>query len=139
MATRLGWILEGLHTGIVTTRYPAHPDPSALAGLRVRPLLRPERCAAGVGCSVCVEACLPDALQLEGPSPANRPILGGPQGTETRHILALDLGRCIGCGLCAVACPHEAIALVTDPELATHGRGDLVQTALITCRNPAAL
>jgi Fe-S-cluster-containing hydrogenase component 2 len=34
----------------------------------------------------------------------------------TDGIAAVDLDRCIGCGLCVTTCPTEAIALIRKPE-----------------------
>ncbi len=111
---RFGWVLEGLRTGVVTTRYPARPD-STSAHLRIRPLLFVERCQAAAGCDACIHACLPQALALEQ--------------SQGRLALMLDLGRCIGCGLCAATCPDDAIKMTSDVELAVHSPDALLQTA----------
>src|SRR5690348_10038138 len=109
---RLGWVIEGLRTGVVTTRYPARPDASADT-LRIRPLLFAERCQAAAGCDACIHACLPQALALEQ--------------SEGRQALTLDLGRCIGCDLCATVCPEDAITMISDVELAVRAPEGLRQ------------
>jgi formate hydrogenlyase subunit 6/NADH:ubiquinone oxidoreductase subunit I len=133
---RLGWIIEGLRTGIVTTKYPARPDTS-LADLHIRPVLFAERCQATAGCDACIQACLPDALTLERSIyPSTTQGSSTAPGTDTL-ALTLDLGRCIGCGLCATSCPNEAIAMTSDFELATHTRDALCQTAPVGSHSPS--
>lgn len=132
MATRLGWIVEGLRTGIVTTPYPKQHDPTATDGLRTRPLLRPERCIAASGCDACVQVCLPHALTLEPWS--ETPATSGPADSPTSPAAAtqalwLDLGRCIGCGLCAAVCPADALVMANDTELAAQEQHALRQAA----------
>jgi formate hydrogenlyase subunit 6/NADH:ubiquinone oxidoreductase subunit I len=120
---RFGWVIEGLRTGIVTTTYPARPDAS-IDPLRVRPVLFAERCQAVEGCDACIQACLPQALALE-------------QTAEGR-VFTLEMGRCIGCGLCAAACPNDAISMTSDVEQATHTAASLRQATLLAAQRPPA-
>lgn len=129
MATRLGWVIEGLRTGIVTTPYPKRYDLQATEGIRTRPLLRPERCAAASGCEACVRVCLPCALALESWSGVAAATVETAVPGGATPVLWLDLGRCIGCGLCAATCPEDALVMSTDAELATHEQQALQQAA----------
>jgi formate hydrogenlyase subunit 6/NADH:ubiquinone oxidoreductase subunit I len=120
---RFGWVIEGLRTGVVTTKYPVRSD-SSIDALRIRPLLFTERCQAAAGCDACIHACLPQALALEQ--------------SEGGLAITFDLGRCIGCGLCATTCPEDAITMTSDVELAVRAPEGLRQVArLDSARTPA--
>lgn len=116
------WLRKGLGTGIVTTRYPKRPELMP-ARFRGRPVLDAERCQAAQGCTDCVQACLPGALRLTTPVTPEQAV-EGEDGTR----LVLDYGRCIMCGLCASACPNQALILSTEYELATTIAEDLCVT-----------
>lgn len=112
---RLGWLVKGFRTGVVTTRYPAAPEPQP-PGWRGRPVLDPGACQAPSGCTACVAVCLPGALRLES------------------DCLVLDYGRCIMCGLCVPACPADALRMEPDYELAVSAAPELLTTLRWTTR-----
>jgi Pyruvate/2-oxoacid:ferredoxin oxidoreductase delta subunit len=50
---------------------------------------------ACIGCEVCVERCIFDAISMRGDDPK----------------AIIDLTKCVGCGVCTVPCPSYAISL----------------------------
>ncbi len=102
----LGWILQGLRTGRVTTRYPNRPEAQP-AGVRNRLSVDGSRCDP-TAYGECAAACPTAAVTTE----------------EGR--LRLDLGRCIQCGYCVAVCPPAALAFTAEYELAVLHRGDLI-------------
>lgn len=73
------------------------------------PVVEEDRCAAGAGCPLCVEACPYGALEPSG-------------GRVT-----LEKVRCEGCGICVTACPTEATSL---PGATSEALGAQLQTLL---------
>lgn len=89
----------------VTARYIGVTDcrAAALAGIN------PWACAHGcLGFGSCVEACQYGAIHV------------------TDGVASVDTGKCVGCGLCAAACPQNLITLL--PAGRTH--------AVVRCASP---
>ncbi len=102
----LGWILQGLRTGRVTTKYPNRPEPQPL-GVRNRLVVDVSRCdPASHG--ECAPACPTAALRTDA------------------GLLRLDLGLCIQCAHCIAVCPTDALSFTGDYEVAVLDRGDLI-------------
>jgi formate hydrogenlyase subunit 6/NADH:ubiquinone oxidoreductase subunit I len=100
------WFVRGLRRGVVTTRYPARPEPSA-ADLPTPPAFhvpRMDRELADRLCGVCPSR----ALRREG------------------NVLIFDVGACTACGRCREAAP-EAVTASGEFELATTVRAHLVK------------
>jgi hypothetical protein len=108
------WFLRGVFTGVVTSRYPAAPEPSTNA-LPSPPVFRAD----------LVDGDLAEALERCCPNSALR---------RDNHDLVYDIGRCTGCGRClSVAGPAARPSGVV--ELAAVGRNDLVRRIPIRSRD----
>lgn len=74
------------------------PTPATLPGLS----LTWETCvklrSRAASCRACVDSCPTQAIAFDGP----------------RESVAVDLGKCIGCGLCQAACPTESFSGAVD-------------------------
>ena len=100
------WFLRGLRRGVVTTHYPARPDPST-ASLPTPPAFLPlhlDRRVADRLCGIC-------------PSRALR---------REDDVLIFDVGSCTACGRCREAAP-EAVTVSGEFELAATDRASLVK------------
>jgi hypothetical protein len=100
------WTLRGLRRGVVTTHYPARPDPSAQL-LPTPPAFRPEALTADLADRLAA-VCPSDALVRDG------------------DVLVFDVGACTACGRCRAEAPHAAGAS-GEFELATTARAHLVK------------
>jgi formate hydrogenlyase subunit 6/NADH:ubiquinone oxidoreductase subunit I len=107
------WFIRGLRRGVVTTRYPARPDPSA-ADLPTPPAFRPSRLDRHVAGRLCA-VCPSRALQLVNED-----------GKAGGDVLIFDVGACTACGRCQEAAP-EAVTASGECELATADRAHLVK------------
>ena len=109
---QISWVRKGLKTGVLTTRYPAVPEPMP-AGFRGRLVFDQAGCKADSACEECIRVCPTGALSLERDG----------KGEPVR--LRLDLGACIGCGLCVEACPEGAFSISPEYEMAARRSEDL--------------
>lgn len=100
------WFIRGIRRGVVTTRYPARPDPSAPA-LPTPPAFRPDELTGRVADRL-VAVCPSGALRRDG------------------RVLVYDVGACTACGRCASEAPG-AVTRSGDFELATTDRSVLMK------------
>jgi ferredoxin len=100
------WFARGLRRGIVTTRYPARPDPSA-ADLPRPPAFRAQLLNADIADRL-IRVCPSRALRRED------------------DTLIFDVGACTACGRCREAAP-ETVTASGEFELAATERADLVK------------
>ena len=100
------WFMRGLRRGVVTTHYPARPEPSA-ADLPTPPAFRAQYLDRNLADQIC-GVCPSRALRREG------------------DVLIFDVGACTACGRCREAAP-EAVTTSGEFELATTTRTHLVK------------
>lgn len=100
------WFVRGLRRGVVTTRYPDRPDPSA-GDLPTPPRFRAGQLTADVARRL-VRVCPSRALWRED------------------DVLVFDAGACTGCGRCERAAP-EAVTASGEFELAVTARDHLIK------------
>jgi formate hydrogenlyase subunit 6 len=117
---QFSWLIRGLRTGVVTTRYPREPE-ALPAGFRGLPVLDPACCRAADGCEDCVQACLPRAITLTEH-----------QNGRSSTRFNLNYGACVMCGLCVAACPSAAMSMTAEYELAVRQPDDLTFTTILT-------
>lgn len=96
------WVLRGLRNGILTSRYPRRPDPTAVFESVARPTGPPSQDP------IVPTLCPTGAIEAD-------------HGGRIR----LDQGRCIGCGACVRERP-ELFEWAPGPELARARRAALV-------------
>jgi formate hydrogenlyase subunit 6/NADH:ubiquinone oxidoreductase subunit I len=100
------WFIRGLRRGVVTTAYPARPDPSA-THLPTPPAFRAHLLDGGLADRLC-RVCPSRALRRDG------------------SMLIFDVGACTACGLCREAAP-EAVNASGEFELAATSRQHLIK------------
>ncbi|HWU88828.1 MAG TPA: 4Fe-4S dicluster domain-containing protein [Kofleriaceae bacterium] len=76
-------------------------------GFRGLPKIAPGPC--GAGCDACAASCPTGAIRIDP--------------------VSIDLGRCIFCSECVIACPEAKIELTPEPRMGSASREDLVVTA----------
>jgi ferredoxin len=109
------WFLAGLRRGVVTTHYPARPDPAAVH-LPCPPAFRPDELTRPAA-DALVQACPSRAL------------------ARTGDTLVFDVGACTACGVCR---EREPAALTGSGcfELAATSRRDLVKRIPLRGEDP---
>jgi hypothetical protein len=100
------WTIRGLRRGVVTTRYPARPEPSA-ALLATPPTFRPEALTPDLADRLAA-VCPSHALARDG------------------HSLVFDVGACTACGRCRAEAPG-AVGTSGEFELAATAREHLIK------------
>jgi hydrogenase-4 component H len=115
-------IRRGSRVGVVTSTYPAFPEPAPPA-YRGQVLLRTDRC---IGDGACARVCPSEAIIVTG-------------DPEAGWTWRLDDARCVFCGLCATACPTTAIVISNEFELSVRIREDLVARARFAARPSSSL
>ena len=99
-----------------TMKYPDEP-PVLPELFRGYPRIESHNCLEG--CSRCIEACPYGAVKAEKRD----------SGSGNSKGMTIDMGLCIFCNECALACPGRAISFTTGHQLATSRREDLVVKA----------
>jgi ferredoxin len=112
------WFIRGIRRGVVTTRYPARPDESAVF-LPAPPAFRP-RALTKATADRLAGTCPSGALHVE-------------ERERDGNTLVFDVGRCTACGRCAAEAPH-AVTSSGAFELAATTRSVLIKT--IPLRGP---
>jgi len=100
------WFVRGLRRGVVTTRYPGRPDPSA-AGLPTPPAFRSGVLTVDIADGL-VRICPSRALARDG------------------GVLRFDVGACTACGRCGEYAPG-AVTATGQFELAVTSRDGLIK------------
>jgi Ni,Fe-hydrogenase III small subunit/NAD-dependent dihydropyrimidine dehydrogenase PreA subunit len=96
-----------IHQKYRTIRFPDGPPPAMPDRFRGRPLIDMKRCAEG--CRQCADACPVGAITF--------PNIGNP---------VIDLGKCLFCDDCKLACPQHAICHSDDYRLSVRQHEHLV-------------
>jgi formate hydrogenlyase subunit 7 len=104
------WTLFGLSRGVATTSWPAKDDGAQQPGVLGLPLFEPDRCEEN--CRVCVNSCLPEAIEIETSQAGER--------------LTIDYGKCIACQLCTESCPNDALKKSNNWAFGVRKRQDLI-------------
>jgi Ni,Fe-hydrogenase III small subunit/formate hydrogenlyase subunit 6/NADH:ubiquinone oxidoreductase subunit I len=106
------------HQGYRTLAFPDRAAPSLPERFRGRPEIEAAKCVDG--CRACADVCPTEAIRIAGGAGENR---GGRPESGTVQI---DLGRCLFCDECRLACPEGALVCGSDYRLATRTRADLL-------------
>jgi Ni,Fe-hydrogenase III small subunit/NAD-dependent dihydropyrimidine dehydrogenase PreA subunit len=113
-------LLSRFAQGYRTIPFP-QKAPTLPERFRGLPVIEKSRCTAACA-KVCQEVCPVDAITFEQENSTKTP--------------KLDLGKCLFCGVCAQACPGQALRFSTDYRLTTRAREDLLFTNQIALAKP---
>jgi Ni,Fe-hydrogenase III small subunit/NAD-dependent dihydropyrimidine dehydrogenase PreA subunit len=91
-------------------------------GFRGKPVIADLACAQN--CRACQEVCSSNAINLQ---------------SNSKDIVAIDLGRCVMCGDCAPVCPSQKLSFSNDVKLCATTSEGLVVTAERPHLNPVAV
>lgn len=104
----IGPLKARMSQGYRTVNYP-NEVPALSERFRGLPSIDASKCTAK--CDACVEVCPVDAIE------------------RVSGKITLDMGKCIFCGECAVACPEKALELTREHRMACYSRHHLIVNA----------
>lgn len=119
------WAWFGLKSGSASTGWPLKGDAHGQSGVLGMPRYEPARCQ--VGCEICAESCVTQAIAFVEPH--------GSRQAPPR----VDWGRCIACQVCTEVCPSGAFEPSGDWAFGVREREDLVWADALAARPAQAL
>lgn len=115
-----------IHQKHRTIRFPDAPPPALPDRFCGRPLINTALCPDG--CRACAEACPTGAITFPPERSERGTAIAGqrPQGVAMPGKPVIDLGKCLFCDDCKLACPQNAISHSDDYRLSVRRHEHLV-------------